>query len=108
MKIVHRNIRKRRLACNYTQAYVASCLGISVKQLGDIERGKARIYLSMLEKIANTLETEITVLLELPSPLPPHVLPVFEQYLRLAPDEQELIGKMIQKMVASRYSPAES
>lgn len=65
MSTVSQNVKKQRLACNYTQEYVANFLGISVKTLGEIERGNARLYLSLLESLAQVLNTDVSTLMGL-------------------------------------------
>lgn len=65
MSTVSKNIRRIRLACSYTQEHLAKVLGISVKTVGEIERGHARLYLDLLESIAQALNTNVSTLLGL-------------------------------------------
>ncbi len=58
MKIkVGDNIRKARVAKNYTQDYLAQQLNITPTAYGNMERGKTDVALSRLEEVAKILET---------------------------------------------------
>ena len=56
-----KNIRELR---NYTQAYVAEQLGISVSGYGKIERDETDITLSRLKQIAQILDTQMEQILD--------------------------------------------
>lgn len=63
MNSISQKIRRFRLMRNYTQVYMAQQLQISPKWYGQLERGKARIHVDDLEKIASLLEVTLEDLL---------------------------------------------
>lgn len=79
----------------------ANCLGISVKTLGEIERGNARLYLELLESLAQVLNTEVSSLMGLsnrPDTTPPYLKQYIEKITHLPTEEQSLIFKLIEKL----------
>ena len=58
------NIKKLRELKNYTQAYMASQLDLSIGGYGKIERDETDVTLSRLNEIAKVLETSLATLLE--------------------------------------------
>ena len=64
MKLLRENIRKIRELRNYTQAYMADQLGLSVSGYGKIERSDSDINLSRITQIAEILNVSRAVLLE--------------------------------------------
>lgn len=102
MSTVSQNIKKQRLACNFTQEHVALSLHISVRRLGALERGEARIHLDLLTKVAKVLQTNVETLLGLKNghnnPLPAHVQKLLDKIDRLSADEQELVFQLIEKL----------
>ena len=62
---VHEKIRLVRQAKGFTQEEVAEKLGMSPNAYGDIERGDSDPKLSKLQKIAETLEMNLSDLLDL-------------------------------------------
>jgi transcriptional regulator with XRE-family HTH domain len=58
------NIKKLRELKNYTQAYMASQLDLSIGGYGKIERDETDVTLSRLNEIAKVLDTSLTTLLE--------------------------------------------
>lgn len=62
---VHEKIRLVRQAKGFTQEEVAEKLGMSPNAYGDIERGDSDPKLSKLQKIAETLEMDLSELLDL-------------------------------------------
>lgn len=59
------NIRSVRVQKNYSQEYMAACLGISQSYYARIENDQMDISLTRLVKIAQTLEVSISKLLPL-------------------------------------------
>jgi transcriptional regulator with XRE-family HTH domain len=59
------NIKKVREFKNYTQEFMAECLGISTKSYSNIETGESKLYLDRLIKICETLEISIERILNL-------------------------------------------
>lgn len=110
MSTVSKNVKKQRLACNYTQEYVAKCLDISVKTLGEIERGNARLYLALLESLAQVLNTDVSTLMGLPNGNADNTPPYLKQYVKkmlaLPNEEQELILQLIEKLFEKQRVPA--
>lgn len=102
MSTVYQNIKKQRLACNFTQEHVALSLNISVRQLGAIERGETRIHLDLLTQVAKVLQTNVETLLGLKNghnnPLPAHSQKLLDKIARLSVDEQELVFQLIEKL----------
>ncbi|MCT4583123.1 MAG: helix-turn-helix domain-containing protein [Flavobacteriales bacterium] len=64
---IGRTIKQLRELRDYTQAYMAKELGISVSGYGKIERDETDITLSRLQQIANVLETQIDSILDFES-----------------------------------------
>ena len=62
---VYEKIRLVRQAKGFTQEEVAEKLGMSPNAYGDIERGDSDPKLSKLQKIAETLEMDLSELLDL-------------------------------------------
>lgn len=62
---VHEKIRLVRQAKGFTQEEIAEKLGMSPNAYGDIERGDSDPKLSKLQKIAETLEMNLSELLDL-------------------------------------------
>lgn len=58
------NIKKMRELKNYTQAYMASQLDLSIGGYGKIERDETDVTLSRLNEIAKVLGTSLATLLE--------------------------------------------
>ena len=58
MEIFER-IRSIRLAKNFTQEYMAEQLDIDVANYGRLERGKSKIDIERLKRIARTLEVSL-------------------------------------------------
>ncbi len=71
---IGKTIKQLRELRDYTQAYMAEELGISVSGYGKIERDETDITLSRLQQIANVLETKIDSILNFDS------TNVFNQY----------------------------
>ena len=59
------NIKLKRLIKQITQAELAEMVGVHEKYIGVIEAGKQNVTLKTLNKIANSLDIEITKLFEL-------------------------------------------
>jgi len=57
------NIKKLRELKNYTQAYMADELRLSLSGYGKIERDETEITLSRLKEIAEILETDYSTIL---------------------------------------------
>jgi transcriptional regulator with XRE-family HTH domain len=55
MKDIHLKIRNLRLSKNYTQDFLAECIGVSLRTYQNIESGKSPITLSRIEKISEIL-----------------------------------------------------
>lgn len=53
-------LRERRVLLRLTQADLADIAGLSIRTIGDIEKGKGNPSLSSLEKVASILGMEIT------------------------------------------------
>lgn len=101
MSSVSQNVKRQRLACNYTQEYVAKSLKISVKTLGEIERGNARIYLNLLESLAVVLNTDVSTLMGFSNKTdntPPYLKQYIIKILTLPDEEQGLVLQLIEKL----------
>lgn len=53
-------LRERRVLLRLTQADLADIAGLSIRTIGDIEKGKGNPSLTSLEKVASILGMEIT------------------------------------------------
>ncbi len=58
------NIKIERVIKNLTQAKLAELIGVHEKYIGVIEAGKQNVTLKTLNKIANSLEINISKLFE--------------------------------------------
>lgn len=63
-KIIAHNIKIERAIKSMTQAQLAELIGVHEKYIGVIEAGKQNITLKTLNKIANSLNIEISELFE--------------------------------------------
>lgn len=63
-KIIAHNIKIERAIKSMTQAQLAESIGVHEKYIGVIEAGKQNITLKTLNKIANSLNIEISELFE--------------------------------------------
>ena len=62
-KLIGHNIRIERAIRNFTQARLAEMIDVHEKYIGIIEKGKQNITLKTLNKIANTLNIELSRIL---------------------------------------------
>ena len=53
------NVKVERMRKNYTQAYLAEIMNVSVTYISDIERGSQNVTLKTIEKIAAALDVDI-------------------------------------------------
>lgn len=60
---IENNIRKLRELKNYTQAYMADELNLSLSGYGKLERGEIDLTISRLEKIASILATDLNTII---------------------------------------------
>lgn len=60
---LNQKIKQLRLEKNYTQLYIAELLGIDATNYGRMERGEVNITAGRLQKIAEILDVDISVLL---------------------------------------------
>ena len=89
------------MACNYTQEHVAKSLNISLKRLGEIERGKSKINIGLLDSLAQVLGTDVATLIGLtsrPDTTPPYLKQYVEKITQLPTEEQSLIFQLIEKL----------
>lgn len=56
---IYERIRAVRLAKNFTQEYVAAQLNIDVANYGRLERGKSKIDIERLKRVADILEVSL-------------------------------------------------
>ena len=63
-KIIAHNIKIERVIRSLTQAQLAELIGVHEKYIGVIENGKQNITLKTLNKIANSMNIEISKLFE--------------------------------------------
>ncbi len=61
-KCIAHNIRIERVIKNLTQSQLAELIDVHEKYIGLIESGKQNITLKTLNKIANALEVDISIL----------------------------------------------
>ena len=66
------NLRRARLACGYTQVSASLRLGMTIRHISGLERGKAEPRCSELSRMATVYHTTLQRLLEPPLP-PPRV-----------------------------------
>lgn len=64
-KIIAHNIKIERAVKRLTQAQLAELIGVHEKYIGIIEAGKQNITLKTLNKIANSLNINISKLFEI-------------------------------------------
>ncbi len=59
---IYERIRSMRLARNFTQEYMAEQLAIDVANYGRLERGKSKVDIERLKKIASILDVSLEAL----------------------------------------------
>jgi len=53
------NVKVERMRKNYTQAYLAEIMNVSVRYISDIECGKQNVTLKTIEKLATALDINV-------------------------------------------------
>ncbi len=96
-KAIGRKISCLRKGKQYTQAKLAEKLGISESYVSQVECGKVEVSLKRLDKIAEILNVDITVLL---SDINPKVekygfSELFELIQNWSPEQKEVLLKLI-------------
>jgi len=62
--VVARNLRRLRQANGWTQEELADRVGLSIRYVGQVERGQASMSVSVLGRFADALMVDATVLVK--------------------------------------------
>jgi transcriptional regulator with XRE-family HTH domain len=96
MEEIHKRLKQLRKERGVTLNSLAEKMGVDYQQLSRIERGKSRLNINVLMKMADALETPISEIVNTKQ----EVVKVIPQERPSYPlnDSQELLGKILEKI----------
>ena len=95
--LVGSRIKSMRMSRKMSQAKVAEVSGISLKYMGEVERGEANISIELISRIADTLNVSMAAILENEHERPHQEL--ISEILALVPRLDEKNAQIIYRMM---------